>query len=265
MKITALFVYPMKSARAIRLEEASLDPRGVAGDRRWCLLGEDGKVLTQRDCPALATVDVRPAERGIEIRAPGSGSLAVDRPGPASELLAVDVWRDRTRGLAAGAEADAWLANLLGRPCRLLYMNETIERQVSLDYGRRGDRVSFADGYPLLLTSEASLGELNRRLDVDVPMDRFRPNIVIDGVEPFAEDAWARIRVGDTAFRVVKSCARCVVTTTDQRTGERGPEPLRTLASFRKAGSKVLFGENLIHDGPGPVRTGDRVEVLELR
>ena len=125
--------------------------------------------------------------------------------------------------------------------------------------------MSFADGYPLLLTSEASLADLNRRMDRALPMDRFRANLVIDGEVPFAEDEWARIRVGSTKFRVVKPCARCVVTTTDQRTGARGPEPLRTLASFRNAGGKVLFGENLIHDGPGPVRLGDPVEVLERR
>jgi uncharacterized protein YcbX len=175
------------------------------------------------------------------------------------------VWRDQTEGEAAGVEADAWLSGLLGLRCRLLYMPPSTCRQVSLEYGQPGDRVSFADGYPLLLTSEASLAELNRRLDRALPMDRFRPNLVIDGKVPFAEDDWARIRVGSTEFRVAKSCARCVVTTTDQRTGARGPEPLRTLASFRNVGGKILFGENLIHEGPGPVRLGDPVEVLESR
>jgi uncharacterized protein YcbX len=144
-------------------------------------------------------------------------------------------------------------------------MPETTHRQVSLSYARSGDRVSFADGYPLLLTSEASLAELNQRLEGALPMDRFRPNIVVDGGEAFGEDDWARIRVGDTDFRVVKPCARCVVTTTDQQTGSRGKEPLRTLATFRTVDGKVLFGENLIHDGPGPLRTGDPVEVIERR
>ena len=265
MQVTELYVYPLKSARAFRLNEARLDEFGIEGDRRWCLLGDDGRVITQRDCPVLATLDVSPTGDGIELCAAGRELVRVPRPARERPMLSIQVWGDRTEGLAAGAEADTWLETLLERPCRLLYMPATTRRPVRLRYGHSGDRVSFADGYPLLLTSEASLVELNRRLETAVPMDRFRPNLVIDGHEPFAEDGWARIRVGYTEFRVVKSCARCVVTTTDQRTGARGREPLRTLATFRNSSGKVLFGENLIHDGYRPVRPGDRVEVLERR
>jgi uncharacterized protein YcbX len=265
VQIIGLYRYPLKSARGSSLAEASLDPFGIEGDRRWCLLGEDGKVITQRDCPALATIEVQPIDGGIELHSHGGEPIAVPVPKPGAELLSVQVWRDRTEGEAAGVEADAWLSGMLGLRCRLLYMPLSTCRQVSLEYGQPGDRVSFADGYPLLLTSEASLADLNRRLDRALPMDRFRPNLVIDGKVPFAEDDWARIRVGSTEFRVAKSCARCVVTTTDQRTGARGPEPLRTLASFRNVGGSILFGENLIHEGPGPVRLGDPVEVLESR
>ena len=265
MRVTGLYVYPLKSARALSLAVATLDEFGIEGDRRWCLVGDNGRVITQRDCPALATLDVSPNEDGLELQTAGRPPLRVRRPERSREGYRVEVWGDRTGGLAVGAEADSWLEGLLKRPCRLLYMPPTTHRQVSLSYGRPGDRVSFADGYPLLLTSEASLAELNRRMDRTMPMDRFRPNLVIDGSEPFAEDGWARIQVGDTEFRVVKPCARCVVTTTDQRTGVRGKEPLRTLATFRNADGKVLFGENLIHDGPGPVRPGDPVEVLERR
>ena len=265
MRVTGLYVYPLKSARGLPLEEANLDAFGIEGDRRWCLTGGDGRVITQRDCPVLATLDVFPNEEGLELRAAGRLPLRVRRPEPGPEPHAVTVWEDSTAGLAVGEDADSWLADLLERPCRLVYMPETTHRQVSLSYGRSGDRVSFADGYPLLLTSEASLAELNRRMEGALPMDRFRPNIVVDGGEPFGEDDWARIRVGDTQFRVVKPCARCVVTTTDQQTGSRGEEPLRTLATFRTVDGKVLFGENLIHDGPGPLRTGDPVEVIERR
>ena len=265
MRVTGLHVYPLKSARGLSLEEANLDAFGIEGDRRWCLTGGDGRVITQRDCPVLATLDVTPTEQGLELHAAGRRPFRVRRPDPRPETHAVAVWKDLTAGLAVGEDADSWLVDLLDRPCRLVYMPETTHRQVSLSYGRSGDRVSFADGYPLLLTSDASLGELNQRMEAALPMDRFRPNIVVDGGEPFAEDDWARIRVGDTEFRVAKSCARCVVTTTDQQTGARGKEPLRTLASFRTVAGKVLFGENLIHDGPGRVRTGDAVEVLERR
>jgi len=265
MQVTGLYVYPLKSARALRLKEARLDDFGIENDRRWCLLGDDGRVITQRDRPVLATLDVSPTGDGIELRAAGRDPLTVSRPAPRQPMLSIQVGGDRTQGLAAGTEADAWLESMLGCPCRLLYMPSSTRRQVSLRYGHSGDRVSFADGYPLLLTSEASLVELNQRLNAAVPMDRFRPNLVIDGREPFEEDGWARIRIGNIEFRVVKSCARCVVTTTDQRTGARGREPLRTLATFRSENGRVLFGENLIHDGLGMVRPGDRVEVLERR
>ena len=193
------------------------------------------------------------------------GALGVRRPSEGRDLLPIEVWKDRTNGAPVDPRADAWLEEFLDRPCRLLYMPREVHRQVSLDYGREGDRVSYADGYPLLLTSGASLAELNRRLDTVVPMDRFRANLVLDGDHPFDEDDWARIRVGEMEFRVVKPCGRCVVTTVDQRTGERGPEPLRALASFRNVDGKVLFGENLIHSGPGLLRLGDPVEVLERR
>ena len=265
MRVTGLFVYPLKSARGVPLDEVPLDGFGVAGDRRWSLLGPDDRVITQRDCPILATLDAVPTEDGIELRAPDLQTLRVSRPTQDAGRLSIEIWKDRTEGAAAGPEADSWLEAFLARPCRLSYMPNSTRRQVSLQYGRPGDHVSFADGFPLLLTSEASLAELNGRLGMDVPMDRFRPNLVVDGTEPFAEDDWARIRVADTSFRVVKPCARCVVTTVDQRTGKKGQEPLQMLATFRNSGGKVLFGQNLIHDGPGPIRVGDEVEVLEQR
>lgn len=265
MRVTGLFVYPLKSARGVPLDEAPLDGFGVAGDRRWSLLGPDDRVITQRDCPILATLDAVPTEDGIELRAPDLQTLRVTRPTQDAGRLSIEIWKDRTEGAAAGPEVDSWLEAFLARPCRLSYMLNSTRRQVSLQYGRPGDHVSFADGFPLLLTSDASLAELNGRLGMDVPMDRFRPNLVVDGTEPFAEDDWARIRVADTSFRVVTPCARCVVTTVDQRTGKKGREPLQMLATFRNSGGKVLFGQNLIHDGPGPIRVGDEVEVLERR
>lgn len=220
-------------------------------------------MITQRDCPVLATLDVLPAPGGIELRCAGREPLSVGFPTRGRKRLSVAVWRDETEGDPAGPEADAWLRDLLDRPVRLVYMSRATRRQVNLDFGRPGDRVSYADGYPLLLTSEASLAELNRRLVAGIPMDRFRANLVIDGEDPFDEDDWAVIRVGNVPLRVVKPCARCVVTTTDQRTGARGQEPLRTLATFRNSGGKVLFGQNLIHEGPGQLHLGDPVVVLQ--
>ena len=151
MRVTGLYVYPLKSARGLSLEEANLDAFGIEGDRRWCLMGGDGRVITQRDCPVLATLDVIPTNQGLALHAAGRRPLRVRRPEPGPETHTVAVWKDLTEGLAVGEEADSWLVDLLERPCRLVYMPETTHRQVSLSYGRSGDRVSFADGYPLLL------------------------------------------------------------------------------------------------------------------
>lgn len=265
MRVTGLHCFPLKSARGLSLQEARIDPWGVRGDRRWALLGSDGRAVTQRDCPVLATVDVRPMRTGIRLGAPGSAELGVDRPSGRRDKERIRVWGSVTEGVPADSAAHEWLSRLVGRPVTLLYMPDEIERPVDPRYGREGDRTGFADGYPILLTSEASLAVLNARLASAVPMDRFRPNLVVDGEIGFAEDEWAAIRAGSLTFRVVKPCPRCVVTTVDQRSGKRGVQPLRELATFRERDGRILFGQNLIPDGSGSVRVGDTVEVLELR
>jgi len=262
MRVAGLFVYPLKSARGVPLREARLDAFGIAHDRRWAVLGDAGAVLTQRDCPILATLSAQLTGDGLLLRARGGDSLHVARPadGP---LESVGVWKDRTEGVSAGTEAAAWISGFVDRPARLVYMPDAVERPVDPRFGRARDRVGYADAFPLLLTSDASLDALNLRLDRPIPMNRFRPNLVVDGGEPFAEDGWTRLRVGEVILRLVKPCARCVVTTVDQETGIPGKEPLRTLAGFRKQDGKVLFGQNVVYDEPGTLRIGDDVEVLE--
>jgi uncharacterized protein YcbX len=168
---------------------------------------------------------------------------------------------------AAGPAADAWFSAYVGEPARLVYLDDPTRRAVDPEFGRDGDVVSFADGYPLLLTSTASLDQLGDWLvaegDEPLPMNRFRPSAVVNGFDPWAEDRWRRVRIGDVSFRVVKPCGRCVVTTTDQFTGERGSQPLRMLAKRRRFGQKLVFGQNLIPDTPSQIRVGDPVEVTE--
>ena len=265
MKVTGLFRYALKSARGASLREARLDAFGIEHDRRWAVLGEGGRVLTQRDCPKLATISARITAEGIVLASAAGEVLHVLRPSNRGHGERVEIWDDTTTGLEAGREPAEWLSRLLGMSARLVYMPDAVERPVDPRFGRPGDRVGFADGYPLLLASESSLADLNGRLDTPVPMDRFRANLIVDGAAPFAEDSWAAIRVADVIFRVVKPCARCVVITVDQDTGSPGKEPLRTLADFRKREGKVLFGQNLIHDGTGTLRLGDPVEVLETK
>jgi uncharacterized protein YcbX len=173
----------------------------------------------------------------------------------------VTVWRDRCAAVTAGPDAAEWFSSFLGTRCELVRQPDTGFRQVDTGYADPGDRVAFADGFPFLLISRASVDELNHRLDTPVAADRFRANIIVDGCAPHAEDHWSEIAIGVVAFRVAKPCARCIVITTDQNSGARSAEPLRTLAGYRTVGGKVLFGQNLVHRGVGTLRVGDEVHV----
>jgi uncharacterized protein YcbX len=268
VQVVSVHIYPMKGARAVDLAASAVEPWGLAGDRRWLLVDPDARFITQREEPALARVTVGYAEPGgsLVVSAPGwpAGQVAV--PAADAEQLKVTIWRSVVAAAAAGPGADGWFSAYLGRPVRLVYLDDPTRRPVDPDFGRDGDVVSFADGYPLLLTSMASLGELGRWLaddgDEAVPMTRFRPNVVVAGAAPWAEDHWRYVRIGDVPFRVAKPCGRCVVTTTDQVTGERGSQPLRMLGQRRRFGQSLVFGQNLIPDRGGMIQAGDPVEIL---
>lgn len=261
IRVSGLFIYPVKSCRGIALDEAEVTATGFAHDREWLVVDRHGVFMTQRDWPALARVEVSVVSGGIELAADGMVRLAVTSPEPDAPRQRVVIWQDECEATPAGRDAAQWFSELLGTPCRLVRMPPSTVRQVDQHFARAGDQVGFADGFPFLLLSEASLTELNRRLEEPLPMDRFRPNIVVRGCAPHAEDGWSRIEIGGLGFRVVKPCARCVITTTDQATGERGREPLRTLATYRLVDGKILFGQNLIHDGPGAIRVGQECVV----
>ncbi|GAA4668427.1 MOSC domain-containing protein [Streptomyces chumphonensis] len=268
--LTALHVYPVKSLAGTTRREAEVEPWGLAGDRRWMVVRE-GRQLTQRDAPRLAlVVALERAEGGVSLDAPGMPRLTVDAPGPAGAALDVTVFGSPVRAGSAGARADAWLSRYIGTPVRLVRMTAP-ERDRSVDprFGRPQDTVSFADGYPLLLTAESSLEALNSLIaegdhadEGPLPMNRFRPNLVVGGTAPWAEDGWRRLRVGEVEFEVVRPSGRCVVTTTDQATGGRGKEPLRTLALHRRSGDRLIFGQNLVPRTAGTVRRGDELRVL---
>jgi len=267
VRLVSIHIYPMKAARAVDLAESLVEPWGLAGDRRWLLVDEDGRFVSQREEPSLARVVVTRGPETINVSATGVPGRQITIPADGAQLLKVTVWRSTVLAAAAEPEGDAWFSAYLGRPVRLVYLDDPTRRPVDPEYGRDGDVVSFADGYPLLLTSTASLAELGRWLTEDgaqpVPMTRFRPNAVVTGAPPWAEDRWRRIRIGAVEFRVVKPCGRCVVTTTDQITGEVGSQPLKMLGRRRRFGKQLVFGQNMIPDGPGLIRAGDPVEVIE--
>jgi uncharacterized protein YcbX len=266
VRLASIHVYPMKAARAVDLDECLVEPWGLAGDRRWLLVDEDGRFVSQREEPSLARVVVTYGQGTISVSSAGFPARQVTAPGGGEQLLKVTVWGSTVLAAATGPEDSAWFSAFLGRPVRLVYLDDPTRRAVDPQYGRDGDVVSFADGYPLLLTSTASLDELGRWLSEDgaqpVPMTRFRPNAVVAGAPPWAEDHWRRIRIGAVEFRVVKPCGRCVVTTTDQITGQRGKQPLTMLGQRRRFGNQLVFGQNLIPDSGGVIRVGDPVEIL---
>jgi uncharacterized protein YcbX len=260
-----MHVYAIKSCGGTAVEEWEVDERGLRHDRRWMLVDETGRFLSQRRHPRMALIVVRMEADHLVVSAPEMPPLQVPFALPENEPLLAGVWDDLVETLPVGEEADRWFGEFLGVRCRLVHLPDESVREVDPDYGRAGDRVGLADGFPFLLISEGSLDDLNARLEHSLPMNRFRPNLVVAGCEPFAEDGWRRVRIGALSLRVVKPCARCAITTVDQESAARGKEPLRTLATFRKRGTKVLFGQNLVHDETGVLRVGDQVEVVSVR
>lgn len=266
MTVTKIFIYPVKSTHRIRVAAAAVNPWGLEHDRRWMVVDESARFLTQREEPRLALVQAACTRAGLVLEAPGMPELAVAWPGDDAVSESVSIWKDTVKAVVADGPSSAWFTSYLGRPCRLVYMQDPHARPADDTYAKSGSVVSFADGYPLLMTSEASLAGLNGRMSMPVEMTRFRPNVVIDGRSPFEEDWWQRIRIGGVSFGVVKPCTRCVITTVDQETARHsGNEPLRTLNTFRKKGSNVYFGENLVPEGTGTICVGDEVELIARR
>lgn len=267
MILSGLYLYPVKSTAPLPVREAAVEPRGLAHDRRWMVVNPGGQCVTGRELARLTLVRALPVDGGLRLEAPGMPALQVDVPGEvaADDDFQVTLWGSTVAARVAGPAADAWLSDFLLQSVRLVHMDDSARRLIAEPQAEPDDIVSFADGYPLLLISQASLDGLNARLANPVPILRFRPNLVVAGAPaPHAEDGWRRVRVGEVEFDVVKPCARCVFTTVDPQRGERDPdgEPLRTLITYRRSGSGVTFGQNLIPRSTGTVRSGDRIEVL---
>jgi hypothetical protein len=263
MRVTALNFYPVKSCKGTPLNQAVIGKRGIVNDRILMVVDAENRFMTQREHPRMALIAPKLEGKQLRLSGPDIAPLTIDTTdaGPRAE---VTVWRDQCTAVDQGDAAARWLTNVLGTPCRLVRMADDYVRHVDQTYAPRADdQTGFADAYPLLLISEGSLEDLNSRLEVRLPMNRFRPNIVVTGCEPYAEDGWKRIRIGAMSFDVVKPCSRCAITTTDQATAERSKEPLKTLATYRKRDSDVFFGQNVVHAGVGQIHVGDRVEVLE--
>lgn len=267
IKLTGIHFYPLKSARGIAPETWMVGAHGLEFDRRWMLVDEKGRFVTQREQPRLTLVGTALSadKKTLTLSHAGDVDLVIPVNGHEGETRTVQVWDDQVQGLRVGADADAWFSDYLGVPLQLVEYPQSQLRQVDTRFAQAGEGTAFSDGFPLLLISEASLKDLNDRLETPVPMRRFRPNLVVSGTESFAEDLWARIRIGDVTFRVAKPCPRCVITTINPDSAEKGREPLRTLSTYRHQDNKIMFGQNLIQDGGGELSLGDSVEILEWR
>ena len=261
--LRSIHIYPLKSCAPLAREAASVTARGLEHDRRWMVIDDANRCLTGRELPRLTLIRALPTDDGILFSAPDHADLNVQIP-HGGERVRAQVFDDVVEPLFADSAAHAWISAVLRQSCRIVYMDAQCARPVDADYAQSGDEVSFADGFPLLLISQASLDHLNAKLKTPVSMLRFRPNLVVDGTDAHAEDAWKRIRIGDAEFDLVKTCSRCVFTTVDFTRGERDPsgEPLRTLITYRRTPKGVTFGQNLVPRGTGIVRIGASVEIL---
>lgn len=256
LQLASIHIHPVKSLGGFPVQEARLTDRGLEHDRRWMLVDEEGRFLSQRELPAMARLHCAPHADGFRVTDIRDGS-ALDLPWAiaAGELLRARVWRDTLDLVAASDAVHAWFSERLGARCRLAHMPDAVLRPTDPLFA---DGInSLSDGYPYLIVSQPSLDDLNARLAAPLPMDRFRPNLVIAGGTPFQEDDWTELAIGAARFRLVKPCARCAITTIDQRTGERGKEPLRTLATYRARDGQVRFGMNAVALQGDAVRVGD--------
>lgn len=268
LKVTDLWIYPIKSIAGIQLTTAKVEKRGLQYDRRWVLADENGVFVNQRDYPEMTLLQpeinddimtIRHKTKEIE---PVSFSMSE----PDSVPVSVTVWDDTCKAKPIDKAVDEWFSKYIGKNVRLLYMHENSVRPADQRYAIMStDKVSFADGYPILIFSEESLAHLNSKAEEQIPANRFRGNIVISGGEIHVEDRLRKITIDEVEMYGVKPCARCVMTTIDVDTAQKGKEPLKSLSTYRKLGNKILFGENFIPSNEGMIKVGDSLTVLEQK
>jgi uncharacterized protein YcbX len=259
-----VFIYPIKSLGGISLNQSEVEAKGLKHDRRWMLTDKGGQFLSQRKFPQMALLQVNLLSDGLTVNHKRGTlePLKILFSSTTGKKLSVTIWDDDCTALEVGVEADNWFTQALGMPTQLVHMPETTKRLVDPNYATNNEIVSFADGYPMLLIGQSSLDDLNERLDTPVPMNRFRPNLVFSGGLPFCEDDFGEFKIGNVAFKAVKPCARCILTTINQEDGQKGAEPLKTLATYRSRNNKILFGQNLLPLGAGMIKTGDKFQFL---
>ncbi len=261
-ELSELIIYPVKSASEISLKNSFMEQRGLVHDRRWMVVDSSARFISQRTSPEMALIKTEIIDSTLRLSAPGMEKLELPLFQKEGIKQIVEIWGDRCEALAADNNSESWISDYLGKKCNFVFMPDHSNRQVDQNYVIEGNQVAFSDGFPLLLISESSLYDLNRRVPEEITMKRFRPNLVVKNTLPYQEDNWNTIRIGDCELHIVKPCSRCVLTTVDPETGEfSGREPLKTLAKYRKFNDEVVFGQNLISISSGKLEVGMKVEI----
>ena len=260
--VSGLSIYPVKSCREIKLESSSVESFGLEHDRRWMVVDENGEMLTQRKIAEMCLIHVELTKSGLTLSNPFVDKIYVAIP-TSKNKVTVKVWQDYCQAYDAGDAIAKWLSAALSQKCRLVYFPDDEFRQVDLTYANEGDKTAFSDGFPLLLVSQASLDDLNARLKTPVTMARFRPNIIISGCQPFEEDNWKTIQIGEVVLRIVKPCSRCIIPNINIKNANKEQEPIKTLSIYRKRENKIFFGQNVIATRYGKINVGMEVKIIE--
>ncbi|HZG24006.1 MAG TPA: MOSC N-terminal beta barrel domain-containing protein [Chitinophagaceae bacterium] len=267
LTVSSLHIYPVKSLAGITVPEARLTDRGFEYDRRWILVDDNNQFLTQREIPGMALVKVEIQKETMTFLHQQflTSTLVIPLKPESTKLHLIQVWDDQCQVLHVSKKADEWFSDMLSYPCRLMYMPDHSPRPVDEKYAFDNNLTNLSDAFPIMMIGQASLDDLNARLEMPLPMNRFRPNIVFTNGSPYEEDEMEMFKVGGMEFYGVKLCGRCNITTIDQQTSIAGKEPLRTLSSYRKRNNNVYFGQNLLYKGEGSIRTGDTIDVVRRK
>ena len=263
-KLTHIYIYPVKSLGGIELTSAVTQERGLKYDRRWMLVDDQGIFMNQRKYSKMALLKTSIGNEKIQVTAPDNSSIDFPLDKKNGQILDVKVWDDECKGYEVGEIYNTWFSDKLNVNCRLVYMGDQ-KRNANSQFVKYQEKVSYADGYQYLIVGQSSLDDLNNRLERNVPINRFRPNLVFSGGNPFEEDDWVNFQIGEVDFYGVKPCARCILTTIDQQTGIKGTEPLKTLSSFRQRGNRIYFGLNASIKKEGIIKTGDALVVFSKK
>ncbi|MBK7631864.1 MAG: MOSC domain-containing protein [Ignavibacteriales bacterium] len=260
--LSQIFVYPVKSLGGISLKSSEVGERGLKYDRRFLLVDENAEFITQRDYPQMAFLKLSFSDNGFNVlNSQNNSKIFIPFGSTSNETIKVKIWDDICNAFVVNKDLDIWFSSAINKKCSLVYMPDAEQRIVEKKYINEAHIVSFADAYPFLIIGQASLDDLNSRLQTPIPMNRFRTNFVFTGGDPYEEDDWKDFKIGNTEFKAVKPCARCVITTIDQQTAIRNDEPLKTLSTYRKTNNKIMFGMNLICHKTGKISLNEKIVI----